>query len=198
MLYCLTTDAEHVRLFQKTLIECFSCVNTRLAFDPEILLNNDKKNYKVLFDLHIDGKKQTKRISSKILKMDENNQYEQTMTKPFPYGCIKKQEHVPSMTEFNKILDKISHNNNIGHLFILDIKFHNVNPKTLLFNEIYPPIFEKNKKMEPYERSTFQLMSIMVRNEEKYKINSFPYTSKTHSTLKEKNFIPSTLKTYTF
>ena len=106
------------------------------------------------YDLHIDGKKQTKRISSKILKMDVNNQYRQAMTKRLPYGCIKKQEHVPSMTEFNKILDKISHDDNIGHLFIVDIKFHNVNPKTLLFNKIYPTIFEKNEKMEPYERST--------------------------------------------
>ena len=50
------------------------------------------------------------------------------------------------MTEFNKILDKISHDNNIGHLFIVDIQFHKVNPKTLLSNKIYPPIFEKNKK----------------------------------------------------
>ena len=55
------------------------------------------------------------------------------------------------MIEFNKILDKITHDNNIGHLFIVDIKFHNIYPKTLLFNEIYPPTFEKNKKMEPYE-----------------------------------------------
>ena len=30
----------------------------------------------------------------------------------------------------------------------------------------------------------------MRRNEEKEKINSFPYTSKTHSTLKDKKFIP--------
>ena len=130
--------------------------------------------------------------------MDENNQYRQAMTKPLPYGCIKKQEHVPNMNEFNKILDKISHDDNIGHLFIVDIKFHNVNPKTLVFNEIYPPIFEKNKTMEPYERSTFQLMSIMVRNEEKDKINSFLYMSKTHSTLKENNSFPSMLKIYIF
>ena len=194
----LPTDVEHVRVFEKTLIGGFSFVNARLAFDTEILRNDDKKNNRVLFDLHIDGKKQTKRISSKILKMDENNQYGQAMTKPLQYGCIKKQEHVPSMAEFNKILDKISHDNNIEHLFIVDIKFHNVNPKTLLFNEIYPPIFEKNKKMEPYERSTLQLMSIMVRNEEKDKINSFPCTSKTHSKLKEKNSFPSMLKTYIF
>ena len=67
--------------------------------------------------------------------MDENNQYGQAMTKPLSYGCIKKQEHVPCMTEFNKILDKISHDNNIGHLLIVDIKFHNVNPKRILFND---------------------------------------------------------------
>ena len=68
-------------------------MNTRLAFDTEILLKDNKKNSKVLFDLLIDGKKQPKRISSKILIMDENNQYGQAMTKPLQYGCIKKQEH---------------------------------------------------------------------------------------------------------
>ena len=35
-------------------------------------------------------KKKIKRVSTKILNMDENNQYEQAMTKPLPYGCIKK------------------------------------------------------------------------------------------------------------
>ena len=100
----LPTDAEHVRVFEKTLIGCFSCVNTRLTFDTEILLNDDKKNNKVLFDLHIDGKKQTKGISSKILKMDQKNQYCQAMTKPLLCGCIKKQEHVPSIAVFNKVL----------------------------------------------------------------------------------------------
>ena len=44
--------------------------------------------------------------------------------------------------------------------------------------------------MEPFERSTLKLMSILVRDEEKDKINSFLYTSKTHSTLGVKKFIP--------
>ena len=44
--------------------------------------------------------------------------------------------------------------------------------------------------MEPFETSTLQVTSILVRNEEKDKINSFPYTSKTHSTLEEKKIIP--------
>ena len=50
------------------------------------------------------------------------------MTKPLLYGCIKKQKHSPSLLEFNKILDRISHEDNIGHLFIADIKFDNKNP----------------------------------------------------------------------
>ena len=68
------------------------------------------------------------------------------MTKPPPYGCIKKQEHTPSLLEINKILDRISHVNKIGLSFIVNIKFHYKNPKTLFFNEIYPPVFLNNKK----------------------------------------------------
>ena len=116
--------------------------------------------------------------------MDENNQCGKAMAKPFPHDCIKKQEHSLSLLEFNKILDKIPYDDKI------DIKFYNKNPKTLLFNEIYSPAFEKNKKMEPFERSTLQLMSILVRDEGKDKINSFAYSSKTHSTLGEKKLIP--------
>ena len=103
----LPTDDEHVRVFEKTLISGFSCLNTILAFHIEVLLDN-KENEKVIFDLYIDGKKQTKRISTKILR----------------------------------------------HLFIVDIKFNDINPKTLLFNEMYPPTFAKNKKMELYKQST--------------------------------------------
>ena len=44
--------------------------------------------------------------------------------------------------------------------------------------------------MEPFERSTVQLMGILVRNEEKDTINSFRYGSKTHSTLQCKKDIP--------
>ena len=101
--------------FWKKLIEGFSYVNTRLNFDTQ-LLPNDKRNEKVLFNLEIDRKKQTKRISTKILKMGKNNQCGQAMTKPLPYGCIKKQEHSPSLLEFSKILDKISLEDKIGQL----------------------------------------------------------------------------------
>lgn len=112
-------------------------MNPQLAFDTEILLD-DNKNEKVLLDLKIDGKKQTKRILTKILKVDENNQYGHAMMKPLPYGCIKKQKHLPSLVEFKKNFDRISHDNNIRHLFIIvDIKFYDINHKTLLFRELY-------------------------------------------------------------
>ena len=52
-----------------------------------------KKNEKVLFDLDISAKKQTKRIVTEILKMDENNQYGQDITKALPYGCIKNKNN---------------------------------------------------------------------------------------------------------
>ena len=62
------------------------------------------------------------------------------MTKPLSYSWIKKQEHPPSLTERNRILAKISHDDNIGHFFIVHIEFNDINPKTL-FNEIYPAIW---------------------------------------------------------
>ena len=44
--------------------------------------------------------------------------------------------------------------------------------------------------MEPFERSTVQLMSILVSNEEKDTINSFRHTSKTHSIHQYEKCIP--------
>ena len=44
--------------------------------------------------------------------------------------------------------------------------------------------------MEPFERSTLQLLNIMVREKNKEKTNSFRYTYKTRSSLKEKKYIP--------
>ena len=44
--------------------------------------------------------------------------------------------------------------------------------------------------MEPCERFTVQLMSVLSRSEEKDVINSFKYSSKTRSTLQDKKYIP--------
>ena len=93
--------------------------------------------------------------------------------------AVLKKDCPPTLTEFNKIINEISHENSVIYLSMVDIKFNDISSKILLFNEPYPPIFEKNKKMDSYERLALHLLSIMVRNEEKEKINSLPHNSKT-------------------
>ena len=149
----MPTDAEIIRVFGKTLIGGYSCVNTRMAFDIEIFLK-DNRNEMVLFKTE-EG--QVKRFSSKIIKMDENNQYGFAMTKPLPYGCIKKKKRISNLEELAEILAGVTLDDKLVHLFVVDIEFANFNKKTLLFNEIYLPIFEKNKKIDPYERSCCQI-----------------------------------------
>ena len=68
------TKLEHVEIFEQTVTGGFSSVNTRLAFDTQILLPNldDKTdlennplnkdfNYKVVYNLKLDGKKAEKK-----------------------------------------------------------------------------------------------------------------------------------------
>ena len=146
----LPTKAEQVKLFERTLIGAFSRVNTRLAFDSQILLSKNKRdNFKLIYGIKTGaGIKEKKRVTTKILKMNENNQYGNAMTKPLPNDCIKKSKKVFSFCKFNIILSNLSHEDKIGHLFTVDIKFHNKNPKTMLFNKIYTPIFEKQKAVK--------------------------------------------------
>ena len=127
----LPTNAEVIRVFEKTVMGGYSCINTRMAFDTEIFLK-DPKNEKALFKTE-DG--QLKRFSSKIIKMDENNQYSMTMTRPLPYGCIKRKKHILNFDELEQLLQNVSLEDKIGHLFTVDTEFTDVNPKTL-FNEI--------------------------------------------------------------
>lgn len=76
----MPTNSEDILLFERTLIGGFSCVNTRFAFDSQILLP-DKNSYKLIYDT--EGQKKG---VSKSIKMDENNQYGNAMTKCLPYG----------------------------------------------------------------------------------------------------------------
>ena len=78
--------------------------------------------------------------------MDENNQYGFTMTKPLPYGVIKKKKVLPSLEELELLLPNVTEDK-LGHLFIVDIVFDKIDEKTLLFNKLYPSIFEKDKKI---------------------------------------------------
>ena len=181
----LPTGAEILRVFEKTVMGGYSCINTRMAFDNDILLK-DTKNEKVLFKT-VDG--QLKRFSSKIIKMDENNQYGMAMTRPLPYGCIKRQFTVPSFEELEQLLKSVTLEDKIGHIFTVDIEFSHINPKTLLFNEVFPPVFEKHKKIPPHLRSCSQIMSRARKKENKEEVASLPFNSKTHATLNKKIFV---------
>ena len=130
----LPTKYEHLEIFEQTIISGFSSVNTRLAFDSQILLpnlTNQKKletdsisknlNYKVVYDLKIYDEKVKKRIITKILKLDENNQYGMAMTKPLPTGCIKDNKDI-SWETINFLLESVIFEDKIGHLYIVDIE----------------------------------------------------------------------------
>ena len=127
------------------------------------------KNEKVLFKT-ADG--QLKRFSSKIIKMDENNQYGMAMTRPLPYGCIKGKEKILNFEELDQLLKSITLEDKIGHIFTVDIEFSDINPKTLLFNEIYPLILEKNS---PHLRSCSQIMNTAQKKKGKKEIASLPF-----------------------
>ena len=65
-------------------------------------------------------KKQKKRVITKILNFDENNQYGHGMTKPLPTGCIKGSNDIFWET-FNVLLESVNFDDKIGHLYIVDM-----------------------------------------------------------------------------
>ena len=81
IILALPSKYDHAEIFEETVISGFSCVNTRLAFDSQILLRNLKNkddlknnsmnenyNYKVVYNLKMNDKKVKKRVITKILK----------------------------------------------------------------------------------------------------------------------------------
>ena len=100
-------------------------------------------------------------IITKILKMDENNQYqyEFAMTKPMLTGCIKEPA-APSWLKFNLLLKTVDLDDKIGHLFVVDIEFDEkrATEQEYLYNEILPPITEKQKILEAITLPTFRII----------------------------------------
>ena len=161
-----------VEVFGKILCGGFSCVNTKLSFDTEILMTNlTKRDYhnmsidqsfkafkrddlQVIYSLKLDKNDsfEKKRVITKTVKFGENNQYGFAMTKPMPTGCIKEYNS-PSWLTFNLLLEKVSLDDPIGHLFVVDIEFDqkNATKKQFLCNEILPPIIQKQKVLDANE-----------------------------------------------
>ena len=99
--------------------------------------------------------------------MDENNQYGMAMTKPLPYGCIKKKRiALLPLLNLIKLQMKFLPRTLWGIFLLLTSNLMTLILKHHYLMNSMPPYL---KKMEPYERSTLQLLSIMVRNEEKEK-----------------------------
>ena len=142
-------------------------------------------NFKCIYK--INDKK--KRVISKILKLDENNQYGHAMTKPLPTGCIKNDPDL-SWNTFNLLLESVNENDQIGHLYIVDINFNieNATEKQIVYNEIYPPIIEKQKTIDANEKSIYQLLDNL--REGQNGPLSYRVTAKAHSTMLPKKYIP--------
>ena len=204
----LPTKVEHNEIFEQTVIGGFSCVNNRLAFDTQILLPDtlDEKmnvktdfNFKIAFDLKTtkNSEKEKKRLITKILKLDENNQYGHGMTKSLPTGCIKDNSDV-SFSTFNILLESVDLEDEIGHLYVVDIEFDykNASQKELTYNEIYSPIIEKQKVIDPCERSTYQLLEQLVMGEKGP--STYKKTAKAHANLFKKFFLPMYLEDLAF
>ena len=198
IIIALPTSNEHVNIFETTLTGGFSAVNTRLAFDTELLLPNDtidssnykNYNYKVMYNLNLDNETKDYRVISKILKLDENNQYGYAMTKPMPTGCIHSNNDT-SFRTFNLLLESVDLDDQIGHLYIVDIKldFEKLTDRQKVYNEICPSIIEKQKSIDIYERSTFQLLEKMeLLDSGEYQ--RYSPTKKAHATLFEKKCFP--------
>ena len=132
-------------------------------------------------------KAEKKRVISKIFKLDENNQYGNGMTEPLPTGCIKDEFDI-SWETFNFLQENIDFEDTIVHLYIVDIEFDikNATKRELAYNEIYPPMIEKQIIIDPCERSVFQLLEQYIDGENGPK--SFRSTAKVDATLLKKFF----------
>ena len=131
-----------MEIFEKTLTGGFSCVNTPLSFDTELLMPNLTESdhikmsidqsfkankcddLKAMYRIKLDNENcyHQRRIIFKILKLDENNQYGFAMTKPMSTDCIKKHP-APSWLKFNLLFETLNLDDKTGHLFVFDIEF---------------------------------------------------------------------------
>ena len=161
---------------------------------------NKRDDVKVICNIKLNNEKhfQRRRITIKILKIHENNQYGFVMAKPMPTGYIKKKPQLLWRT-FSLLIEAVSLDDPIGHLFIVDIKFDHgkATKKQILYNEVLPPVIEKQNILEANEKSIYQLL------EQYQKTNSgipkaYRCTKKSHTMLFAKKFVPLYLEEIKF
>ena len=98
--------------------------------------------------------------------------------------------------DFN--FEKVDFEDTIGHIYIVDIEFDikNATERELAYIEIYPPIIEKQKIIDPCERSVFQLLKQYIEGEKGHK--SYKSTAKANATLSKKKCLPMYLEDLAF
>ena len=96
------------------------------------------------------------------------------MTKPLPTGSIKDNPDL-SWRTFNFLIESVSLEDKKGHLYIVDIEFNykNASKKQIICNEIYPPIVEKQKTIDPNEKSVYQLLDNFREGKDDPRIENF-------------------------
>ena len=179
----LPVNNTQVEVFEKT-CGTFSCINTRLSFDTKILMPNlikrdyhnmsidqsfkafKREDLKVIYSVKLDKNDsfEKKCVITKIIKFNENNQYGFAMMKPMPTGCIKEYNSSSWLT-FNLLLEKVSLDDPIGHLFVVDIEFdqNNATKKQFLYNEILLPIIEKQKVLDQTSDQYINFLNCLMK-----------------------------------
>lgn len=91
-----------------------------------------KKIYmKLIYNLKLENEKSSfqKSVIAKILKLDENNQYDDVMIKPIPDGHFRGEPEVLHLKQFNILIENVSLEDKRGHFFVVDINFDQKNGK---------------------------------------------------------------------
>ena len=186
VILALPTNSSNMETFEKALMGGFSSVKTRLPFDTKSLMPNytqleydkikidksfqahKRNDLKVIYKVRFDSETayEPRRVISKVIKLDEHNQYGYAMTKPMPTGCIKEDPSSCSLLKFNLLLETVDLDDPIGHLFVVDIEFDegNATKQQVLFNEIMQLIIEKQKILEANECSVYRLLDLIKKN----------------------------------
>ena len=213
----LPTNYEHAEILEKTLIGGYTCVNNRIGFDTEVLLPNFSKSeyakmsidksfkayknqkYKVGFTIKLynDEKSKEYGVISKVIKFDENNQYGFAKTKPMAVGAIKEKK--ASWSEYNILFEKLSLDDKKGHIFTVDIEFDHLHATyfQIMYNKMLTPFIEKDTKIEANKRSVYQLLEL-YSEDNRGNPNTYKISSKAHSNLFTKKFIPLSLEQIKF
>ena len=125
-----------------------------------------------------------KRVVTKILKIGENNQFGNALTKPLPAGSIKRAKNLPTTRKFDLILQGILGNDIILLLLTLNL-IKKMPVKNSYFLTKFIHQFLKKKVLSANERPAFQLFDAGSLCD-KGVINSYKNTAKTHATTDKK------------